>query len=265
MLAALVMSLAGKAAPFTVVVDAGHGGSNLGAPTQNAEVFEKQITLEIARRVRQRLQNDSGLRVVLCRDADVLVPVRARVRCANDAGARLFVSVHANASPVERRGAQRGFELYVLPPGDVEQDAAVARVLPSADADGAWAAHRVRATAVESLAAARRIAWQLTDALGPERDRGIKQSGASLDVLQGLNMPAVLVEVGFLDHVEEGKALLTAQGWDRVAAAVAKAISDLRARELSGRNDPAITASRARARARAAAASSRGDQEERAR
>jgi N-acetylmuramoyl-L-alanine amidase len=180
--------------------------------------------------------------VVLCRERDVLVPNRARVRCANEAGARLFVSLHANASPEEKRGTQRGFELYVLPASMVEEDAEAAALTAPTDADAAWSAHRVRATAAESLAAARRIEWQLTDALGADRNRGVKQSGAMLDVLQGLKMPAVLVEVGFIDNDEEGKALGTEQGWETLAAALAKAVSDLKARELRGRADPSITA-----------------------
>jgi N-acetylmuramoyl-L-alanine amidase len=239
----------GAGPAFTVAIDAGHGGTNRGAEGLQKGFYEKKVTLEIARRIRRRLSTERGMKVVLCRDADVLVPVRARVRCANDAGARLFLSIHANASPEARRGAQRGFELYVLSPADVEQDATAAALTAATEADAAFLGHRVRATAVESLAAARRISWQLADTLGPDRDRGIKQSGASLDVLQGLKMPAVLVEVGFIDHAEEGKMLATEEGWERVAAALAKAVSDLRSRELRGRADPSITAHRTRPRA----------------
>jgi N-acetylmuramoyl-L-alanine amidase len=244
----LWLALAGGDAAFTVAIDPGHGGTNLGAATLRPGLYEKHVTLEIARRVRRKLAAVRGLRVVLCRDGDVFQPIRTRVRCANEAGARLFISVHANASAEVTRGAQRGFELYVLPPADVDQDAAVAAATAGSDADAAWMAHRTRATAVESLAAARRIEWQLSDALGTDRDRGVKQGGAPLDTLQGVHMPAVLIEVGFLDHADEGKQLVSEAGWDAIAGALAKAISDLRARELRGRADPATTASRARAR-----------------
>ena len=241
-IALLWLTLAGSGSAFTVAIDPGHGGTNLGAAGLEPGLYEKRVTLEIARRMRRRLASDRSIRVVLCRDRDVLVPMRARVRCANDAGDRLFVSLHANASPQEKRGTQRGFELYVLPANLVEEDAEAAALTAPTDADAAWSAHRVRATAAESLAAARRIEWQLTDALGSDRNRGIKQSGAMLDVLQGLKMPAVLVEVGFIDNDEEGKALATEQGWETLAAALAKAVSDLKARELRGRADPSITA-----------------------
>lgn len=249
----VVLSVAGLLAaagtPFTVAVDPGHGGTNLGARADAGSVAEKHVTLEIARRIRQHLASDKGIRVVLCRDRDVLLPLRARVRCANESGARLFLSLHANASPEgPRRGTQRGFELYVMPAAGVDHDAAVAAVAAPTDADAAWAAHRVRETALESLAAARRIAWQLADALGADRDRGIKQGPARLDVLQGVNIPAVLVEVGFLDHPEEGPLLVSERGLDAVAAALARAITDVRAREVRGRADPSITATRPRRR-----------------
>ena len=92
------------------------------------------------------------------------------------------------------------------------------------------------------LAAARRIRWRLADALGSDRDRGIKQAGATLDVLQGLDMPAVLVEVGFLAHAEEGPFLLSPDGKKTVAGALAGAITDLRSRELRGQKEPMTTA-----------------------
>lgn len=239
-------------APFTVALDPGHGGSNRGAPTQRAGQFEKHLTLALAKRVQQNLASEPGLRVVLCRDRDVLVPLRTRVRCANQAGARLFISIHANAVRPERPpGSQRGFEIYVLPVADVDQEATQAAVLEKDDADAAWAAHQTRNTAAETLTAARRVRWRLADALGEDHDGGIKQGGAPLDVLLGLRMPAVLVEVGYLDHPEEGPFLLSPEGIKTVAAALAGAVTDLRSRELRGHKDPMTTAPEARKRANA--------------
>jgi N-acetylmuramoyl-L-alanine amidase len=237
----LALVFAGAEPDFTVALDPGHGGSNVGAAA--AGQYEKQVTLDIARRVERRLAIRHQVRTLLCRRDDTLVPVRARVRCANEAAARLFVSIHANASPEgSSRGSQRGFELYVLPVRDVDTDAAAAAALEKDSAEAAWAAHRVHATAAESVLAAQRIGWRLGDALGVDRDRGIKQAGAQLDVLQGLQMPAVLLEVGFLDHAEEGPYLASEEGRETIATALAKAIEDLRSREIRGRTDPSITA-----------------------
>jgi N-acetylmuramoyl-L-alanine amidase len=226
---------------YTVALDPGHGGSNLGTASAGG-VREKNLVLDIALRIERRLRAGGKVTPVMCRSRDVLVPVRARVRCANESEARLFISLHANASPEgPRRGTQRGFELYVAPVSDVDMDARAAAAVARDPAEAAWAASRTRAVAAESVAAAQRIGWRLGDALGLQRDRGIKQTGALLDVLQGLKMPAVLVEIGFLDHAEEGPYLVSEEGRETIATALARAIEDLRARELRGRRDPAIT------------------------
>jgi N-acetylmuramoyl-L-alanine amidase len=228
--------------PFTVALDPGHGGSNRGAPTKQAEYYEKHLTLALAKRVQRALAGEKDIKVVLCRERDVLVPIRARVRCANQAKARLFLSLHANAAGVgDPPGSQRGFELFVLPVEEVDREVARVTLLAKGDSEAAWAGHQVRAAAAQSLAAARRIEWRLADTLGRDRDRGIKQKGATLDVLQGLDMPAVLVEIGFLDHEEEGPFLLSEEGQAAVVKALAGAITDLRSRERRGRQEPMTT------------------------
>jgi len=242
---ALAAFLAAVPSVFTVAIDPGHGGSNRGAPTKNQDVYEKHVTLAIAKRVQKLLATDRNLRVVLCRSTDSLLPIRSRVRCANQAGARLFISLHANAAgPIEAPGSQVGFELFVLPTTEVDKEVTRTTLLAPDDSEAAWAGHRVRETAKQSLAAAVRIEWRLADTLGRDRDRGIKQKGATLDVLQGLDMPAVLVEVGFLDHETEGPYLLSEEGQRAIAGALAGAITDLRGREQRGLREPMTTAPR---------------------
>ena len=240
-----MLSAGADAGAFTVAIDPGHGGSNRGAPTKKAGYFEKHLTLALAKRVQRLLGTEKDLKVVLCRGSDFLVPMRARVRCANQASARLFVSLHANAAGGgEVPGSQRGFEIFVLPVADVDKEVARVALLAKDNAEAAWAGHKMRAAAEQSLDAARRIEWRLADTLGRDRDRGIKQEGATLDVLQGLEMPAVLVEIGFLDHEEEGPFLLSDEGQLAIAKALAGAITDLRGREQRGRKEPMITAPR---------------------
>jgi N-acetylmuramoyl-L-alanine amidase len=242
---ALSAVLAATPPVFTVAIDPGHGGSNRGAPTKADDVFEKHVTLAIAKRVQKLLASERDLKVVLCRSGDVFLPIRARVRCGNQAGARLFVSVHANASDATQApGSQVGFTLFVLPTAEVDKQVTRVALLAADDSEAAWAGHVVRETAKQSLAAARRIEWRLADTLGRNRDRGIKQEGATLDVLQGLEMPAVLVEVGFLDHQDEGPYLLTDEGQQAIAVALAGAITDLRGRERRGLKEPMVTAPR---------------------
>src|SRR5450432_3466373 len=197
--------------PVVVALDPGHGGTNLGASGPGRGIFEKNVTLALADRIRVLLERSSEPRisVVLCRESDLMVPIRARARCAEDAGARLFISLHANAVPAGvRPGSQHGFEVFVLGPREVEDDATLATLarvserarfektsgarsqerLPSPaasqsdDAEAAWAAHEVRAAAEQSIVLARVIADALTEMLGEDARRGIKQSGAALDV-----------------------------------------------------------------------------------
>lgn len=211
---------------FVVAIDAGHGGSNLGTVAADGLV-EKNVTLALARGLRGELEAVPGVRVVLCREVDVLVPIRARSRCAAEAHAQLFLSLHANATPAGvAASTQRGFELYVLPPEDVADDANLA-ALGAPGAAGVWAAHLVHAAGERSLTAARALDRRLSDALGRANARGIRQTGAALDVLRGTGVPGVLVEVGFLDHPEDRARLATPVGQQRIAAALAQAVKDL--------------------------------------
>jgi N-acetylmuramoyl-L-alanine amidase len=219
------------AVPFVVALDPGHGGSNLGTVGAGG-LPEKDVTLALARQLGSRLEAVPGVRVVLCRDKDVLVPIRARSRCAAESRADLFLSLHANATPAGvAPGSQRGFELYVLPPEDVEDDAALA-ALGAPGAAGVWAAHGVRAAAPRSLEAARAIDLRLRRALGERLARGIRQSGAALDVLRDTRAPGVLVEIGFLDSDLDRAVLASPAGRDRLADALAGAVLDVRAAAL---------------------------------
>ena len=226
----------GDGAPRVVVaLDPGHGGTNLGASGVDRGVYEKRVTLALVQRIRTLLEQPLNPKnaaeigpeivVVLCRESDVLVPIRARARCAQESGARAFVSIHANAVPVGvRPGSQHGFEVFVLGPREVEDDALLATMGRPDDAEAAWAAHEVRAAAEQSVSLGRDLADALTQALGTDARRGVKQSGAALDVLRGTGTAAALVEVGFLDHPDEGARLATPSGREPIAAAIAAAI-----------------------------------------
>lgn len=216
-----------------VAIDAGHGGTNLGAPGLAPGLFEKTVTLALAKRVRELLGTPMpgdgapapGITVVLCRESDTLVPIRARSRCAAETGAQVFVSLHANAVPSGvAPGSRRGFEVFVLGPGEVDDDAAVASVTNRDPAEAAWAAHEVRAAAEQSVALARVMAERLATVSEPTVRYGVRQSGAALDVLRGAGTAAVLVEVGFMDHPEEGARLGDPAGREPLARALSEAI-----------------------------------------
>lgn len=230
---------------FVVALDAGHGGSNLGAHGPSPRLYEKDVTLLLAERVRELLEETIGpgvpspatataraapplIEVVLCRDRDVLVPIRARARCATDAGAQLFVSLHTNAVPANKEpGSARGFDVFVLDSGAIAEDAAIAASEREAPVLKAAAAHRIHVVARLAREAAAVVRRHLAQALGAGADRGLREGGALLDVLRGTMTPSLLAEVGFLDHPEEGARLGTAAGREPIARALADAFREL--------------------------------------
>lgn len=219
----LGLATTAMATPHRVMLDPGHGGSNPGA--QGLGVVEKQVTLAIATRVAQRLR-DRGMEVRMTRTRDKTLTLRQRVAAANQWPADVFISIHANASTSR---LQRGFEVYVLTPQAVLIDGPALRAdvgtpRPNVPADVAALLDDVERVASQREAAdlAQRMVATFTSVRGASLSRGVRQDAHH--VLLGATMPAVLVEVGFLDHPIEGRELARAETWDKMAAAIADAI-----------------------------------------
>lgn len=208
-----------------VVIDAGHGGSNTGA-TGAAGIVEKQLTLALARAVRDALVG-RGYDVVLTRERDATLSLRHRVAAANRRRADLFVSIHANASPGR---VQRGFETFVLTAAGVDVDGRALRSetgtpRPGLDAATAMILDDVERGACQWEAAelAAAVQRELRAVRGEAGDRGVRQDAHH--VLLGATMPAVLVEVGFIDHPIEGQELARPATQAAIARALATAIA----------------------------------------
>jgi N-acetylmuramoyl-L-alanine amidase len=215
----------------TVVIDAGHGGEDAGARGP-AGTLEKDLVLRASRALGERLRA-RGLRVVQTRGGDVFVPLEERTAIANDARGDLFVSIHANAA--EDAGS-RGTETYFL-------------ALAASDAGAEQVAHRENEAfgepagviaAVndpfialigdliatehlqESSLLAREIQAELAGA--PLRSRGVKQ--APFVVLSGIQMPAALVEIGFVTSPADESLMKSADGLQAIVTALERAILD---------------------------------------
>lgn len=216
---------------FRLVLDPGHGGENEGCLAHDGHVHEKAVTLQLAEllatRVVTLLPNAT---VLLTRDDDETLHLASRVAFANDCNADLLLSLHCNASP-ERN--QTGFETYVL---DLEASNREAALVAQRENDEGFAkpagSDGEVATMLRELGmtqARRNAAW-FADAIQREqaerfpdrRDRGVLQ--APFDVLMGARMPAVLTEVGFLDHAEEGPLLRSAAGQELIVEGLAQAV-----------------------------------------
>ncbi len=235
--AALLLAAAPRAPGFVAVVDPGHGGDQEGALSPLGDK-EKDVALDIARRVAARLRAIGG-KVVLTRTGDIAVPLANRAAIANALRADLFVSVHLNSMPsAEARKHSAGVETYFLSADatDASATAVAARENadrlagePELDPADPVAAILQDLEDQDALAGSSRLAYavheKLVGALGAE-DRGVKQ--APFYVLAGARMPAVLLEVGFISHEGEAARLRTPEYQERIAAAVAEGVATWR-------------------------------------
>jgi len=217
-----------------IVVDAGHGGSETGA-TGPAGLLEKDVTLDVAKRLQAGLSRKLGVKVILTRDDDRQVPLDERTAIANHERADLFLSIHVNASWArEARGAETYF--LSLQATDDESRAIAAlennslgvETPPASSGVGLvlWDLAQSQYLA-ESSQLAETIQQNLNEALRIE-SRGIKQ--APFRVLMGATMPAVLVEIGFITNPEEENRLQDGAYRDRIAGAIIESVAAFKER-----------------------------------
>ena len=217
---------------LTIVIDPGHGGAETGAVGPDG-LQEKDVTLQIARRLAAAIPRVISSRVVLTRDSDSAISLDDRTSLANHERAGLFLSLHANSS---RAVGAHGSETYYLSldtSDRVSQDIARRENVAPAAAPGSPEANpdldfilwdlAQSAHITESSRLAEAIQTQL-NVVSRTENRGIKQ--APFRVLAGATMPAVLVEVGFISHPEEEKQLRSATFQESVAVAIAKAVGE---------------------------------------
>ena len=222
-----------------IVVDAGHGGKDPG--TRSGSLREKDIVLDIAKQVEKEL-TARGFEVIMTRDDDEFVPLEKRAFIANDSGADLFLSIHANAA---RNRRARGLETFYLNLADSpEAEEVAARENATANvrmADMPKLIEQImnnnRIEESRELAGAMQQSMAMR-VLGREEhplNRGVKTAG--FHVLLGAQMPAILVEVGFVSNRAEAKLLRTETHRKKLAVA----ISDGVAQYLAGLGQPAAT------------------------
>jgi N-acetylmuramoyl-L-alanine amidase len=230
----------------TIVIDAGHGGKDPGAVAHG--VREKDVALSVALKVGRYVEEELGVRVVYTRTSDHFVTLRNRGRIANEAGGKLFVSIHANAATNAQAYGTETFFLGLhkneAAREVMERENSVVRLEEDQsvyeDLDDEALIVRTMANSLylqksESLAAL--IEGQFRNRVG-RKSRGVKQAGFL--VLWGASMPAVLVELGFLTNASEAAFLRTEQGQDYMASAIFRAIRDFKEvydRETLGVNE----------------------------
>ena len=202
----------------TIAIDAGHGGDDTGARGPNG-TWEKDVTLSVARRLRNAIESQLGLRVVLIRDTDTAMALDERAAIANNNRADLFVSLHTNASV---RESATGAEVFYLSLTQYNVETSESSGLTGQTVPVVGGGSRVLDIVPWEMAQlihvdqSARWAETVFDELGlrlPMSPRGLQQ--APLRVLVGANMPAVLVEMGFISnpHQETQLTETTFQGF----------------------------------------------------
>jgi len=208
-----------------IMIDAGHGGTNRGAPGPLIQRYEKQLTLALARRTARHLRLGlPGVEVLMTRERDRYLTLAQRVRMANRARADLFVSLHLNATESH---SQRGFETFFLSrdasAAEAQAAAATAEASKPPSTVGRILADLRRVAAHgESAQLAKAVQQALERVRGRAHNRGVRQ--APFDVLLGLKMPGVLVEAAFIDHPLECKELVNPGVQEAISAAVAAGV-----------------------------------------
>ena len=216
----------------TIVIDPGHGGHDAGAVGPSG-LQEKELSLDIARRVAALLQEELGVRVVLTRARDQFVGLRERTALANRERADLFLSIHVNAAP---DGAATGTETYFLSneatDGAARRAAEYENRLIAADAGARGGSPDVLRSILWDLAQSdfQQESSRVAEALQNNLDRalrrpsrGVKQ--APFYVLGGAAMPAVLVEIGFISNPQEEQRLRDDGYRDRIARALVAGVA----------------------------------------
>jgi N-acetylmuramoyl-L-alanine amidase len=227
-----------QAAPLRVIVlDAGHGGQDGGAVGPSG-LTEKELVLDVTKRVARLLEERLRVKGLLTRDGDHLVPLRDRTSVANRARADLFVSIHANA---HRRAVSAGVETYFLSSEATDDEARQVAALENSVIELEAPSAGARVDVVKAIlwdlaqsafqAESSRLAEIVQDSMTHSLripNRGVKQ--ADFYVLGGAAMPAILIEIGFLTNPREERRLREGRYRDEIALAIFNGLAEYKRR-----------------------------------
>lgn len=207
----------------TIVIDPGHGGKDPGALGRRT-LREKDIVLSISEKLREVLTR-KGYTVLMTRDTNRFIPLKERTAFATHHKADLFLSIHANGSESTKA---KGIETYYL--SVTSTDKAAADIAARENADSGYSIQELEvllkgilqeSKSEDSKRLAKHVQQALVQATGAV-DRGVKH--ARFVVLIGTNVPAVLIETGFISNPTEGRKLTTPAYQQEIATAIAQGI-----------------------------------------
>ena len=217
----------------TIVIDPGHGGKDPGALGRGT-LQEKAVVLSISEKLREVLTR-KGYTVLMTRDTNRFIPLKERTVFAIQHKADLFLSIHANAS---KNPKAKGIETYYLSVSST--DKASETIAARENADSGYSIQELEvllkgiiqeSKSEDSKRLATHVQQALVRATGAV-DRGVKH--ARFVVLIGTNVPAILVETGFVSNSTEGRRLTTSTYQQKIATAIAQGIE-----QFLGKNEEA--------------------------
>ncbi len=230
LLFAVALPFVASAADFVVVLDPGHGGKDAGAVGKNSK--EKDIVLDIAKRVGDKLKDNKSIEVIYTRKTDKFVALPQRVRIANNAKCNLFVSIHVNSLPKEnaKRGNMRGISVWTAG-AKTKNNELVNRenggIDPDTDFGGVSADdimfREMNASWItkQSIDFAYVVNSCLKTASG-RRSEGLRQG--NFYVLKFTTMPAILAELDYICNPTVETYLNSTKGREQLATGIYNAI-----------------------------------------
>jgi len=210
-----------------VVIDPGHGGKDPGATY--GRLKEKDIVLDIGKKLYRKLRTVKGLKVYMTRDKDVFIPLEERTAFANRVNADIFVSLHVNASRNRRSYGVETFVLNITNDKSALEVAAkenMATAKSMGDLQGILKDILMNSKLEESLILADYTQRKLFGGLYRTRhaNRGVKQ--APFYVLVGAKMPSILIEMGFLSNRSEAKKLSSRNYREKISNSIYKGLKE---------------------------------------
>jgi N-acetylmuramoyl-L-alanine amidase len=213
-----------------IVVDPGHGGKDFGAPGFTPGIHEKDVVLEISKRVARKIREELNLEAVMTRSDDRYLTLEERTAFANTRGADLFVSIHTNAS---RDPRAFGTETYFLNLATDDESIRVAAMENAtstkniSDLSSILSDLLKNAKINESSRLAEMVQYALVKNLSRRgydrvKDKGVKQ--APFYVLLGARMPSILVETAFISNRDECRLLTTPAYQEHLAESIVQGL-----------------------------------------
>lgn len=204
----LMMSTSRVTRPIRVMLDPGHGGLDGGAQAPSNKLLEKELTLDIAKRVGFFLKK-KGYKVKLTRQQDQAISLSDRVKAATKWKAEIFVSIHGNSAPNQ---TAHGIETFVLPCAGAKSTANSNFATHACPGNLHNKANTRLGTAIQRAMVRKTRQF----------DRGVKR--ARYEVIRNAICPSALVEVGFLSNTQDATQLKTRKYRQTIAEAIAEGI-----------------------------------------